>query len=223
MPGLPGPTGKTRRDLFRLSAVRITAAVSPSDPRVCAFALDRPVSDRSVVCRAAAQAAGSPLFEELFKLPGVVQVWADGSRVTVARGEDTDWKTFAGTVGAALRLALKSDRPPVAAGVPANAAGGDLAADIEKVLAEEINPSLAGHGGRAELDGLEGRVARIRFVGGCQGCGAAQLTLAHGVRRTLLDRLPALSDVRDVTDHTAGERPYYPSGAAGASPFPSAK
>jgi Fe/S biogenesis protein NfuA len=95
-------------------------------------------------------------------------------------------------------------------------------AGVERVLAEEINPSLAGHGGRAELDGLEGRVARIRFVGGCQGCGAAQLTLAHGVRRTLLDRLPTLSDVRDVTDHAAGQRPYYPSGASGASPFPSA-
>jgi Fe-S cluster biogenesis protein NfuA len=126
-----------------------------------------------------------------------------------------------GSVGAALRSALQSVRPPVAAAVPANAAGGNLAADVERVLAEEINPSLAGHGGRAELDGLEGRVARIRFVGGCQGCGAAQLTLAHGVRRTLLDRLPALSDVRDVTDHAAGQRPYYPSGASGASPFPS--
>lgn len=221
MPGLPGPSGQTGRNFFRLSAVRITAAVSPSDPRVCAFTLDRSVSDRSVVCRAAAQAAGSPLFEELFKLPGVVQVWADGPRVTVARGEDTDWKSFAGAVGAALRSALQSARPPVAAAVPVNATGGDLAADVERVLAEEINPSLAGHGGRAELDGLEGRVARIRFVGGCQGCGAAQLTLAHGVRRTLLDRLPALSDVRDVTDHAAGQRPYYPSGASGASPFPS--
>ncbi|HMU95676.1 MAG TPA: NifU N-terminal domain-containing protein, partial [Elusimicrobiota bacterium] len=95
-----------------MSAVRITAAVSPSDPRVCAFTLDRSVSDRSVVCRDAAQAAGSPLFEELFKLPGVVQVWADGPRVTVARGEDTDWKSFAGAVGAALRSALQSARPP---------------------------------------------------------------------------------------------------------------
>ena len=53
---------------------------------------------------------------------------------------------------------------------------------INYFLASEINPGLAAHGGEVSLvDIVEGRVAVLRFGGGCQGCSAVSLTLKQGV------------------------------------------
>lgn len=216
MCSLPGRPGRARRDLFRLTPPRITAAVSPTDGRVCAFTLDRSVTEESRLCRSADGALGSPLFEALFALPEVRQVWAVGSRVTVARSVDTDWKEWAPRVGAALRRALADPRPPIAPAPTVSA--GDLTPAVRDLLLNEINPGLAQHGGRVELVDIQDNVARVRFSGGCQGCGAAQMTLSQGVRRSLLDRFPTLRDVADVTDHAAGSAPYYAPGG-GSTPF----
>ncbi len=37
----------------------------------------------------------------------------------------------------------------------------------------------------------------------------AQVTLHQGIERVLKESIPEISEVRDVTDHASGERPYY--------------
>ena len=49
----------------------------------------------------------------------------------------------------------------------------------------------------------------LRFGGGCQGCSAVSLTLKQGVEKTLKERVPEITAVRDVTDHTNTENAYY--------------
>ena len=49
----------------------------------------------------------------------------------------------------------------------------------------------------------------LQFGGGCQGCGMVDMTLKDGVEKTLLEQLPQLKGVRDVTDHTNTENAYY--------------
>lgn len=81
---------------------------------------------------------------------------------------------------------------------------------INYILASEINPSLASHGGEVSLvDVVEESVAVLRFGGGCQGCSAVSLTLKQGVESTLTDRIPELTSVQDVTDHSYRENAYY--------------
>lgn len=81
---------------------------------------------------------------------------------------------------------------------------------VEYYLQTEINPGLAGHGGHISLvDIIEGNIAVLRFGGGCQGCGMVDTTLKDGVEKTLLERIPELSAVRDVTDHSNKENAYY--------------
>lgn len=85
-----------------------------------------------------------------------------------------------------------------------------LSQRVEYYLQTEINPGLAGHGGHISLvDVVEDNVAILRFGGGCQGCGMVDVTLKEGVERTLLERIPELKAVRDVTDHTNKENAYY--------------
>ena len=88
----------------------------------------------------------------------------------------------------------------------------DTVARIQRVIDEEVNPAVAAHGGRVTLvDASDGRV-RIRLEGGCQGCSLAEVTIRQGVERLLRERVPEVSAVVDVTDHRAGEAPYYAPG-----------
>lgn len=81
---------------------------------------------------------------------------------------------------------------------------------INYYLQTEINPGLAGHGGQVTLiDVVDEGVAVLQFGGGCQGCGQADVTLKEGIEKTLLERIPELKGVRDVTDHTNRDNAYY--------------
>jgi len=81
---------------------------------------------------------------------------------------------------------------------------------INYILYNEINPSLAAHGGEVSLVEVTGdNYAVLQFGGGCQGCSAVDITLKNGVERSLMDQLPQLAGVRDVTDHTDRSQAYY--------------
>lgn len=80
---------------------------------------------------------------------------------------------------------------------------------VNYVLYDEINPGLAAHGGVVTLEQMDGDVAVLQFGGGCQGCGMADVTLKQGVEKTLLERVPELAGVRDVTDHSDTSQAYY--------------
>lgn len=85
-----------------------------------------------------------------------------------------------------------------------------LAERVQWVLDQEINPQVASHGGYISLEKVTAEQAVIlRFGGGCQGCGMAHVTLKQGVEKTLYERLPEITAIHDVTDHAAGENPYY--------------
>lgn len=85
-----------------------------------------------------------------------------------------------------------------------------LADRVNYVLYNEINPSLAAHGGNVTLEEIfRDSIAVLRFGGGCQGCGMVDVTLKDGVEKTLLEQVPQLTEVRDVTDHSNTENAYY--------------
>lgn len=92
-----------------------------------------------------------------------------------------------------------------------------LALRVQYLLDAEINPQLAAHGGRVALESVSAdNEVVLRFGGGCQGCGMADVTLKQGVEKTLRARFPEIIAVFDATDHAAGHSPYY-HGHAGKS------
>jgi len=97
---------------------------------------------------------------------------------------------------------------PVMTGPPADLSG-DVAQRILQVLEQQINPSIAAHGGRADLVAVEDGSAYLRLSGGCAGCGMAAVTLSQGIEVALRESVPEIARVIDVTDHAAGANPYY--------------
>jgi Fe/S biogenesis protein NfuA len=86
---------------------------------------------------------------------------------------------------------------------------GEVAQAVIQVLEQQINPAIASHGGSAELVAVEDSIAYLRLSGGCQGCGMASVTLSQGIEVAILDTVPEITEVIDVTDHASGENPYY--------------
>ena len=86
---------------------------------------------------------------------------------------------------------------------------GDLVTRVQTVLDEKINPSVAGHGGRVSLIDLRDKTVFLKFEGGCQGCGQADVTLKQGIEVMIKDSVPEIEAIYDVTDHANGKNPYY--------------
>lgn len=97
--------------------------------------------------------------------------------------------------------------------VPKVSADSPMDEQITYILYSDINPGLASHGGEVKLVELVeeevGHIAILQFGGGCQGCSAVDMTLKDGVEKTLIERIPGLIGVRDVTDHTVRDNAYY--------------
>ena len=100
---------------------------------------------------------------------------------------------------------------PPSMSAPAGDLSGPLVDRVQQVISDQVNPAIAAHGGGAELVSVDGTIAYLRLFGGCQGCGLAQVTLKQGIERILLESIPELTQVVDVTDHASGEDPYYQS------------
>ena len=86
---------------------------------------------------------------------------------------------------------------------------GTIAEKVVKVIDEEINPGIAGHGGFVSLVDVKGNDVIIQMGGGCQGCGMANVTLKEGIEVALKKSIPEIGAIYDVTDHADGKNPYY--------------
>src|SRR5262249_33292671 len=88
----------------------------------------------------------------------------------------------------------------------------ELATKVQELLDSTINPAVAGHGGYVQLIDVKDNKVYLQMGGGCQGCGAADITLKSGIERLIKEELPEVEEALDTTDHAAGSNPYYTPG-----------
>jgi Fe/S biogenesis protein NfuA len=101
------------------------------------------------------------------------------------------------------------NKPPVAV-IEGLVTDDETSAAVEAVIATDVNPSLAAHGGFVTFVGHDGEgIAYLTMGGGCHGCSMSKMTMLEGVQTTLVEQVPAIAKVRDITDHATGSNPYY--------------
>jgi len=93
--------------------------------------------------------------------------------------------------------------------VPENQLNSPLGKQIQDILDDEINPSIASHGGHIELVEVQDQKAYVKMSGGCQGCSSANATLKQGIEVRLKEMIPELVSLVDMTDHEQGQTPYF--------------
>lgn len=157
-------------------------------------------------------AAGSPLAEALFSLDEVETLLVCEATMTVTRKDKTlvDWVPLAKEIGAAIRGALEEGEAPISEKIISEIPSEDVIREgIQKVIDEEVNPGVAGHGWQINLLSVKGNSVTIQMGGGCQGCSAADLTLKQGIHTSFRKAVPKVGAIFDETDHTAGLNPYF--------------
>jgi Fe-S cluster biogenesis protein NfuA len=87
--------------------------------------------------------------------------------------------------------------------------GSQIRDRVQYLLDTAINPAVAGHGGMVSLLDVKDNTVYLQMGGGCQGCGAADVTLRQGVERMIREEVPEVLEIIDLTDHAAGQNPYY--------------
>jgi len=194
--------------------ITIRAETSLADPDACKFTVSRSVhpggpfffDDRE-------RAAGSPLAERLFALPGVAHVLVADDVVTVGKERSTSWSGLKSAIGTGIRTQLLTGVPAILE-ASRNAStrertDAEIRAVLQELLDREVNRSIAAHGGRISIVDVRDRSLFIAMSGGCQGCAASQVTLRQGFEVMVRRVAPEIVSVVDMTDHASGNTPFY--------------
>lgn len=107
-------------------------------------------------------------------------------------------------------LVIRNPNRPASPSVEGLTSDDELSAEIETLVTSEVNPALAAHGGFVTYVGHDGEgTVYMTMGGGCHGCSMSKLTMLDGVQTMLSEQIPAVQKVKDLTDHSTGENPYY--------------
>lgn len=141
--------------------------------------------------------SGDQIYEQ-----GGFEVVVPRSSVDLLQGATVDW------VESMQGSGFKVENPnivPIGEGV----ASGPVVDRVKHVIEMQVNPAIASHGGSVNFVEVRDDVVYLEMMGGCQGCGMAAVTLAQGIRRIIMEGVPEVRDIVDVTNHEAGDKPYY--------------
>jgi Fe/S biogenesis protein NfuA len=130
------------------------------------------------------------------------EVVVDPESAELLEGARVDWVDD--IQGSGFKVENPNIRP-----IGGEPAAGPLADRVRQAIDLQINPAIASHGGSVSLVDVRDRVVYLEMQGGCQGCGMAAATLAQGIRRILMETVPEVEDIVDVTNHAAGTDPYF--------------
>jgi len=107
-------------------------------------------------------------------------------------------------------LVIRNPNKPLAPSIEGLVRDDALSAEIEAIISVEVNPALAAHGGFVTFVGHDDAgTAFLTMGGGCHGCSMSRMTMLDGVQTTIVEQVEGIDQVKDITDHTSGENPYY--------------
>ena len=131
-------------------------------------------------------------------------VVVDPESAKLLEGASVDW------VESLMESGFKVENPNLAP-IGSKPLQGPLAERVQQVIDQYVNPGVAQHGGHVTLVEVRDDVVYLQMGGGCQGCGMASVTLSQGIERILKEQVPEIVGIQDVTNHSAGDSPYFTS------------
>jgi Fe/S biogenesis protein NfuA len=145
----------------------------------------------------------SAAFTDEVRTHGALKVMIPGKDVDSLTGATLDFTDSQG-------LVIRNPNRPAAPDVEGLIGDDELSAQVRELVANEVNPALAVHGGFVTYVGHNGEgTVYMTMGGGCHGCSMSRMTMLDGVQTMLAESIPQITAVKDLTDHTTGENPYY--------------
>ena len=137
----------------------------------------------------------------VFDDPGFMVVM-DPESVKILDGARIDW------VETLMESGFKVENPNLVP-IGAKPLEGPLADRVKQVIDQYVNPGVAQHGGTVTLVDVRDNIVYLQMGGGCQGCGMASVTLSQGIEKILMEKVPEIVGIQDVTNHSEGDSPYF--------------
>ena len=107
-------------------------------------------------------------------------------------------------------LLIRNPNKPKAPQIEGLVRDDETSAEIETIVSTEVNPMLAAHGGFVTFAGHDKEgTAYFTMGGGCHGCSMSRQTMLEGVQSMVSAKVPSITKVRDLTDHSTGENPFF--------------
>lgn len=180
------------------------------------FKFDQAISVRECEYTDSTQALNSPVATKLFGFPWAQSVTVGTDFVSLTKQDWVDWSVLEEPLKGLLQEHFQSlqgkieENPEVSSQVGGTGKlDSDDAKTIQKLIEEQINPALASHGGYVVLHSVENNQVFLEMGGGCQGCAMSYQTLKEGIEGAIIEAVPTIEGVVDVTNHSAGSDPFY--------------
>jgi len=134
----------------------------------------------------------------------------DGLKVIVP-AKDLDLLTGATLdFTASQGLVIRNPNKPAVPSVEGLVNDDAISAEVEALVSAEVNPALAAHGGFVTFVGHDSEgTAYMTMGGGCHGCSMSRQTMLDGVQTMVVEQIDGIDRVKDLTDHSTGDKPYY--------------
>jgi Fe-S cluster biogenesis protein NfuA len=146
------------------------------------------------------EAKDAPLGQALLAMTEVELILVAPRFITVRKQADADWMTLSPRVLAALEHFLDSGEMAV---FDSRSTGPTERTDIERriieLLDEEIRPALAQDGGDVTFEAFVDGVVQLRLIGACGTCPSSTYTLKAGIERLLMEEIPEVQGVENLT------------------------
>jgi len=180
-----------------------------ADPQKCRFVLEQDVLSRSsVTFNRESETEKAPLARKLLELPYIAEVNVTGQVVTLTGDNVESWPAIGKEIGSIIREQLLSGEPAISEEV-VDVGNSDLFNQVDQLLKDDVNPSIASHGGVITLQSVSDGKAYVTMGGGCQGCSMSSVTLKQGVESYIVAKVDGVNELVDITNHSEGENPYY--------------
>ena len=180
-----------------------------ADPQKCRFVLDGEVLSRaSISFTRESDTEKAPLAKQLLDLPYIAQVNIAGQVVTLTGDNVESWPAIGKEIGEVIRTQLESGEAPVTEEVM-DTGNSELFNQVNELIKNDVNPSIASHGGVITLHNVSDGKAYVTMGGGCQGCSASSVTLKQGVESYIVAKVDGVNEIVDTTNHSEGVNPYY--------------
>ncbi|RZD37446.1 MAG: hypothetical protein CXT75_04020 [Methanobacteriota archaeon] len=175
-----------------------------ADPQKCRFVLDGEVLSRaSVSFTKDSDMEKAPLAKQLLDLSYIAQV-----NIALTGDNVESWPAIGKEIGEVIRSQLESGEAPITEEVM-DTGNSELFDQVNELIKNDVNPSIASHGGVITLHNVSDGKAYVTMGGGCQGCSASSVTLKQGVESYIVAKIDEVNEIVDITNHSEGVNPYY--------------
>ena len=192
-----------------------------TDQHKC-FVTSKAISSREAIYKDSQDALASPIAGKIFGFSWAAEVRVGTDFVEVLKQDWVSWDVLEEPLRGMIEEHFSQATDPIEENPiqdppkVADALSSDEGKIIQQLIEEQINPALANHGGFVVLHDVKDNRVFLEMGGGCQGCAMSYQTMKEGIETSIKEVLPDIIEVIDVTNHAAGDNPYYSGDSPGA-------